>query len=119
MGEYRRLLSNLGLEEDDFLTTLKKVAKTLECVILVKSSVVWITDGNETFVWDGSNPALGVAGSGDVLSGIIGAFLAHGEKPLSAAMNGVILHQTSGRKAAEALGYFTSEDLIEEVGRNR
>ena len=119
MGEYRRLLSNLGLEEDDFLTTLKKVAKTLECVIVVKSSVIWITDGDETFVWDGSNPALGVAGSGDVLSGIIGAFLAHGEKPLSAAMNGVILHQTSGRKAAEALGYFTSEDLIEEVGRNR
>ena len=43
MGEYRRLLSNLGIEEDDFLTTLKKVAKTLECVMIVKSSVIWIT----------------------------------------------------------------------------
>ena len=85
----------------------------------VKKGDSIIVCGDFGFVWDGSNPALGVAGSGDVLSGIIGAFLAHGEKPLSAAMNGVILHQTSGRKAAEALGYFTSEDLIEEVGRNR
>ena len=51
MGEYRRLLSNLGIEEDDFLTMLKKVAKTLECVIVVKSSVIWITDGDETQPW--------------------------------------------------------------------
>ena len=42
---------------------------------------------------------MATAGSGDVLSGIIGAFLAQGLKPIKAAAYGVFLHGCAGDAA--------------------
>ncbi len=78
-----------------------------------------ITDGTLLYVVDGANPSLGVAGAGDVLSGIIGAFLAFGMDTLSSALNGVILHQKCGRILKNRLGFYSAEDLIQEIGRER
>ena len=72
----------------------------LEAVIVLKSSVVWITSGDDIFIYDGANPSLGVAGSGDVLAGTAAALLAEGESAERAAVDGVILHQRAGRSAA-------------------
>ena len=91
----------------------------LDAVVVIKTSVVWIFYKEKSYVYDGSNPSLGVAGSGDVLSGIIGAFLSRGMDPMESAINGVILHQKCGRSLRESLGFYTSEDLIEEVGKER
>ena len=71
------------------------------------------------YIYHGANPSLGVAGSGDVLSGIIGALLAEGETPLRAAIDGVILHQKAGRNAHETYGFYSAEELILEVGKAR
>ena len=46
-----------------------------------------------------ANPCLATAGSGDVLSGMIGGFLAQGLRPLEAALLGTFIHG----KAAECL----------------
>ena len=78
---------------------LREIASHLDAVIVLKASSVWIADADAVYIYHGANPSLGVAGSGDVLSGIIGAFLAAGEKPLNAAIDGVILHQRAGRNA--------------------
>ena len=78
-----------------------------------------ITSGDDIFIYDGANPSLGVAGSGDVLAGVIGALLAEGYSPLDAAKNGVILHQRAGRRAHEEYGYYSAEELILEVGKCR
>ncbi|HEX4364415.1 MAG TPA: NAD(P)H-hydrate dehydratase [Solirubrobacteraceae bacterium] len=45
-------------------------------------------------------PALATAGTGDVLSGVIGAFLAKGVEPFAAACAGVRRHAAAGRVAA-------------------
>lgn len=119
LGELRTLSGNLKIKSDDFLSLIKTIAITLEAVLVVKCDTVWITDGEKVYVYDGSNPSMGVAGSGDVLSGIIGAFLAKGDDPMTAAINGVILHQNSGKTLSRTLGYYTAEDLIMEVGRER
>lgn len=119
IGEFRNLLSILSLEERDIEKSMKMVAVALECVVVLKGATVLISDGEQLFVHDGANPSLGVAGSGDVLSGIIGAFLAGGEDPLKSAVNGVILHQKCGRILSKEKGFYSAEDIIDEVGRNR
>ena len=124
VGEYRRLMASLsipdGLESAETLSdSLRKAARMLEAVIVLKSSVVWITSGDDIFIYDGANPSLGVAGSGDVLAGTAAALLAEGESAERAAVDGVILHQRAGRSAAARLGYYSAEELVTEIGRCR
>ena len=124
IGEYRRLMSAMdipcGLESAASLAAaLRELALRTESVVVLKSSVLWITDGGNIFIYDGSNPSLGVAGSGDVLCGIIASLMGAGESPERAAIDGVILHQRAGRKAHEKYGFYSAEELILEVGRAR
>ena len=114
VGEFKRLCGRLDLDEDALI-----LSKVLNAVIVKKSNVVEIAFNGMRYFYVGNNPSLGVAGSGDVLPGIIGALLASGESPLNAAINGVILHQRSGKRAHERLGFYDSIDLVEEVGRLR
>ena len=52
-------------------------------------------DGRESVILSGA-PALATAGSGDVLTGIIGALLAGGQDPFEAAVLGTSLHGRAG-----------------------
>jgi NAD(P)H-hydrate epimerase len=45
-------------------------------------------------------PALATAGTGDVLSGVIGALLGSGLEPFDAAAAGVAIHALAGEEAA-------------------
>jgi NAD(P)H-hydrate epimerase len=49
-------------------------------------------------------PMLATAGTGDVLSGVLGALLAKGMEPFAAAAAGVRLHAAAGRLAGERVG---------------
>ena len=60
--------------------------------------------GGEVLRSDVATPALATAGSGDVLAGAIGAFLAAGATPLAAAACGVAVHGAAGVLAAERIG---------------
>jgi hydroxyethylthiazole kinase-like uncharacterized protein yjeF len=51
-----------------------------------------------------ATPALATAGSGDVLAGVIAAFLAAGLEPMEAAACGVGLHAAAGALAEERIG---------------
>ena len=51
---------------------------------------------------DVATPALATAGSGDVLAGVIGAFLAAGATPFDAAACGVAVHGAAGLLAGRA-----------------
>lgn len=53
---------------------------------------------------DVATPALATAGSGDVLAGSIGAFLAAGSDPLAAAGCGVAVHGAAGLLAEDRIG---------------
>lgn len=111
VGEFRRLCASLGIRED-----AREASLAINAVIVLKSHVTEIAFGNRSYLYDGMNASLGVAGSGDVLSGIIGAFLACGEDVLEAAVNAVILHQKCGRSCRSKYGYYDSLELINEVG---
>ncbi len=112
--------SGTGSSPEAFIDALQRVAVALEVILVYKSHVVWIVDGrsagNLPLVVDGMNSSLGVAGSGDVLTGIVGAFLAQGLDALEAAKAGVIVHQKAGRIARDAHSWFDSQELVDAVG---
>ncbi len=63
------------------------------------------------------SPALAVAGSGDVLAGMIGAFLAQGLQPEEACCAAVYAHGLAGRHVAETIGEVSSKasDIIHSI----
>lgn len=63
------------------------------CVLVLKAphTLIFATDGR-VFYNSTGNPGLAKGGSGDVLTGIIAAYLAQGIKPLDAAIAGVFNH---------------------------
>ena len=111
LGEYRKLKDHIGMPD----ATEEEVASALEAVIVLKTSIVSISDGKRRYLFDGANPSLGVAGSGDVLSGIIGFYLTRRD-PENAAINGVLHHQKAGLMARDKFGFFDALDLIDQVG---
>ncbi len=64
-----------------------------------------------------AQPALATAGTGDVLSGVIGALLAQGLDPFDAATLGVYLHGDAGNRAARAMGTIgvTAGDVADQI----
>lgn len=74
-------------------------------------------DGNIYFNSTGS-PALATAGSGDVLTGMLTAFMAQGFKSEIAAIIAVLLHGLAGEIAAERHGEYgvTASDIADSVG---
>lgn len=64
------------------------------------------------------NPGMATGGSGDVLAGMVGAFLAQGFDPHAAAMCGVHLHGLAGDRAAARLSQHAMlpTDLLAELG---
>lgn len=85
----------------DRLTAARALAAETQATVLLKGSttVVARPDGLAYFAAAG-RPSLATAGTGDVLSGVVGAFLARGLPPLEAAAFAAHVH---GRAAG--LGY--------------
>lgn len=97
------------------------IAKALEWkqVVLLKGAhtVIAAPDGTYT-VLPYATSALSMAGSGDVLAGIIAGFAAQGMTPFEAARLGAEIHARSGLLAAEAFGNSYSvmaADLIAHI----
>jgi ADP-dependent NAD(P)H-hydrate dehydratase / NAD(P)H-hydrate epimerase len=75
-----------------------------QVVVLKGARTVIATPDGELLRSDVATPSLATAGSGDVLSGAIGAFLAAGCSPLDAAGCGVAIHAAAGLLAQERIG---------------
>lgn len=104
-------LTGLGTKtiQADRLGTARKFAAQWGHVVLLKGAftVVAAPDGR-TVIEPFATPALAKAGSGDVLSGIVGSLLAQGMEPFDAAVAGAFIHGRAGEIAAETLGTTTS-----------
>jgi NAD(P)H-hydrate epimerase len=116
-----------GADRDSILSDpiplVREFCRRLRCVLVLKAHVTLIHDpgtgGDEggTWIHDGMNPALGTAGSGDVLAGVIAGLLGRSLAPGRAALCGVEIHAAAGRAAAGAAGFFTSEELLRYISK--
>jgi NAD(P)H-hydrate epimerase len=104
----------------DRLGHARRLAERAHAVVVLKGArTVIATPDGTAFINPTANPALGTAGSGDVLTGVIAALLAQGLSPLSAACAGVFAHGQSAEEAARTLGSHNlmASDLPDAVAR--
>jgi NAD(P)H-hydrate epimerase len=79
-------------------------------------SVIGAPDGR-VFINSTGNPGMATGGSGDVLTGMAGAFLARGLEPLHALQSAVLLHGLAGDLACARAGEegLIAGDIIEAI----
>jgi ADP-dependent NAD(P)H-hydrate dehydratase / NAD(P)H-hydrate epimerase len=120
-GEMARLcgLSTADVAKDR-LGLARRLASQSGAVVVLKGArtIVALSDGT-AYVNPTATASLGTAGSGDVLSGTIGAFLAQGLAPKDAACAGVFLHGAAADEATRALGSgnLIATDLPDAIAR--
>ena len=91
-------------------------ARSRSCILLLKGRETVVTDGHQLKVNMTGNPGLATAGSGDVLSGLIGALLAQGNDPFYAAAAGAFIHGAAGDLAVKSKGFhLLATDIINEI----
>jgi NAD(P)H-hydrate epimerase len=123
-GELGRLLEiDSGEVQRRRLHHVRRAAELSGAIVVLKGDDTLIADPQGfVAVSRGGSPALATAGTGDVLTGVIAAFLAQRLDPFPAAAAGVLLHARAGRLAAIAAGAaeaVLAGDVIEALGRAR
>ena len=104
-GELGRLLERKSSEIDGHrLASVREAAERSGAIVVLKGDDTLIARGDRLAISAGGSPGLATAGTGDVLSGTIGALLARGMEPFTAVCAGVHAHQRAGRIAAERVG---------------
>jgi NAD(P)H-hydrate epimerase len=96
----------------DTAAILRELCAAYGAVIALKGSVSWIgSPDGRIAVWDGREPALASAGSGDALAGVLAALLCRGAQAFDAARAAVVAHGLAGRELARSVGFFDASSL--------
>ncbi|MEW6555933.1 MAG: NAD(P)H-hydrate dehydratase [Elusimicrobiota bacterium] len=95
----------------------KKFAQEYNLICVLKGYETVITDGEEIFINTTGNPGMAVGGSGDVLTGMIAAFIGQTRSLIDAACLGVYLHGLAGDLAAKEKTQISMlpSDLVEKI----
>lgn len=106
-GEAARLL---GCEvrdvEADRVRSAVRLQQQWGGIVLLKGAGTVIATGEEVpAIIPGSNPGMATGGMGDVLSGILGAFLSQVPPARKAVISAAALHLAAANRAAQELGY--------------
>ena len=120
IGEMARLL---GKTLDEIKTNMIESAfeavekfNNIVCILKSSNSIIAIPDGTFYFNTTGSE-AMATAGSGDVLTGIIGSLLSKGLSASNSAVLGCFLHGFAGDIAREKIGDFgvIASDIVNYI----
>ncbi|MEP6559836.1 MAG: NAD(P)H-hydrate dehydratase [Nakamurella sp.] len=113
--EFARVFPDIDLA--DRLAAVRRAATQSGATVLLKGHRTLIAEpGGQAAVNLSGSSWLATAGSGDVLSGVVGSLLATGLPPFIAAAAGAFLHGRAGERA-EASGLFGAQVLWQHLGR--
>jgi len=112
-GELAQLAKAFAIEAADKLGRARALAHACSAVVIAKGpdTVIAAPDGRTTFA-PSPTSWLSVAGTGDVLAGIVASRLAAGVEPFEAACQGNWLHGEAGRRSGPD---FLASDLARAV----
>lgn len=116
-GEFE-IISGVRVPDDwkERVETCVEFAKENRCTLLLKGHETVITDGKRLKVNRTGNPAMATGGTGDVLSGIAGAYLAQGTDIFNAASAGAFIHGKAGNLAYREKGFhIVASDLLDKI----
>jgi hydroxyethylthiazole kinase-like uncharacterized protein yjeF len=108
-GEMARLAklfgrSDVPRDEEGRIEIATTAANQFGQVVVLKGSQTVVTDGDRVYVNQTGDSSLSKAGTGDVLSGIVGTLLAQKMERFEASVAAVWLHGRSGELAGQRLG---------------
>jgi hydroxyethylthiazole kinase-like uncharacterized protein yjeF len=118
-GEYA-ILTGRKLSEsvEERVAEVQQTAKELNAVILLKGEVDVVCDAKRVKLNFTGNPGMTVGGTGDVLSGVVGALLAQKADPFEAAVAGAFVNGAAGDFVAGEKGFhLVASDLLEWIPR--
>ncbi len=116
-GEFRHVFDfSVGERWWERIDTAVDVARKYNFTLLLKGHDTLITDGFRVKVNRWSTSGMAVGGSGDVLSGILGTFLAWGNDYFYSAAAAAYAHGDAGIRAVEKKGFhILASDLLDEI----
>jgi NAD(P)H-hydrate epimerase len=118
-GELARLLNvSVNAVQKNRQEIAKSFTKKYNCVLVLKGNRTIVADYRGNFYINRTgNAGMATAGSGDVLTGMISAFLAQGFKTFEAAKFAVYLHGLAGDLAAKEKTKISliASDIIEKI----
>lgn len=129
-GEAARLLGRaIPRDNEGRIEAARELARVARAICCLKGAGTVVTDGERVHVNETGNPGMATAGAGDVLAGILGAYLAscvtqgslsEGNSdwtPFAATMAAVHVHGLAGDLAAEELGCraVIASDLVDHL----
>jgi NAD(P)H-hydrate epimerase len=119
-GEMGRLVGKTTADvQADRLGAARQLATRTRAIVALKGArtIVAAPDGT-AFINPTACGALATAGSGDVLTGLVGALLAKGMQPLDAALAAVFIHGAAGEELAADIGEgMMAGDLPDAIAR--
>ena len=119
-GEAARLLAvSSGEVQRERLGAARELARVTGNPVALKGPGTLIADpGGAVFVNRSGGPELAAGGSGDVLTGVVGALLARGLAPLEALSAGVFAHGLAGAEARKRRGEdaVTASEVADRLG---
>jgi ADP-dependent NAD(P)H-hydrate dehydratase / NAD(P)H-hydrate epimerase len=115
-GELGRLISEDSKWVDAHrLEALRRAVERFECIVLLKGADTLVgAPGEGVLVSSSGTPALATAGTGDVLTGVVAAFLAKGMDARLAAAAGAVAHGRAAQLAPHRVGLVAS-DVVESL----
>lgn len=118
-GEMARLIG----EDIDYVQSHRaEVAKAFalenDVILVLKGANTIVTDGKEIYFNTTGNPGMAMGGTGDMLSGMIGSFVAQGMTPFDAAKSAVYIHGYIGDVCEQELSQrgMTVDDMLSIEG---
>ena len=118
-GEMARLTGlETGYIQSNRLSVAQEFAEKYKVWLVLKgANTIIATPNGKLYMNITDSPSLAVAGSGDVLAGMLGAFLAQGMQPDEACCSAVYLHGLAGQAVAQKIGEVSSKagDIIDII----
>jgi len=120
-GEFKCLFKvKLSSSKTDRIKQAKKIAKQYGAIVVLKGADTVVASGRgDIYINSTGNPGLAKGGSGDVLCGIMAAFLGRGLKPFEAAKWSVFVHGAIADRLVKDLGEnsLMPSDILKELPR--
>ncbi|MBI3325308.1 MAG: NAD(P)H-hydrate dehydratase [Nitrospinae bacterium] len=120
-GELARLCktTTATIQADRLVAAQDTARAHAACVVLKGAHTIIAEPQGTVYINPTGNPGMATAGTGDVLSGMIGAFIGQGFDPGTAARVGVFVHGLAGDLAAAKLGErsMAAGDVIDALPR--
>lgn len=115
-GEFARLSGRTAAEVKNHRDELAVAfARDKSVIVVLKGQATIVTDGTRFYRNSTGNPGMATGGTGDVLTGLVAAFMGQRLEAFEAAVLGTWVHGRSGDLAAERLGQtaLTATDLLD------